>query len=120
MYSLLTYIFSMIDIEYNKESCYLKTKKELVIAWIANGLSLIFAFNILSMLLTDEKNNVKEYEQMAKQFAGKNVTVTPELIHFIMVFFIGILAFSTILGIAATTLIKIVHLLQYFYLFLQF
>ncbi|ARJ14305.1 MULTISPECIES: DUF4064 domain-containing protein [Staphylococcus] len=85
----------------------MKTKKELVIAWIANGLSLIFLlFNILSMLLTDEKNNVKEYEQMAKQFAGKNVTVTPELIHFIMVFFIGILAFSTILGIAATTLIK--------------
>ena len=73
MYSLLTYIFSMIDIEYNKESCYLKTKKELVIAWIANGLSLIFAFNILSMLLTDEKNNVKEYEQMAKQFAGKTL-----------------------------------------------
>lgn len=81
--------------------------KELIMAWIANGLSLIFLlFNIISMLLVSGTQNTEQYKQMARQFGGQNVEVTPELIHFGMALSIGVLTFSTVLGIAATTLIK--------------
>ena len=64
----------MIDIEYNKGELLFEDKERaghcMDSKWSKSNFLL---FNILSMLLTDEKNNVKEYEQMAKQFAGKTL-----------------------------------------------
>ncbi|MCE5089402.1 DUF4064 domain-containing protein [Staphylococcus devriesei] len=82
-------------------------KVELILAWIANGLSLIYlAMSLISFLIVKNENNTEQYNQLMKQFGNQDVNVTPEMINFAMMFSIGTLVFSTILGIIGTLVIK--------------
>lgn len=82
-------------------------KVELILAWVANGLSFIYlAMSLISFLIVKNGNNTEQYNQLMKQFGNQDVNVTPEMINFAMMFSIGTLVFSTILGIMGTLVIK--------------
>ncbi|BGE82720.1 DUF4064 domain-containing protein [Staphylococcus petrasii] len=83
-------------------------KVEIILAWIASGLSAIyFLMSLISFFIVKNGHNTTEqYNQMMHQFGNQKVNVTPEMVNFAMTFSIATLLFSTILGIAGTLIIK--------------
>lgn len=82
-------------------------KVEVILAWVASGLSLIYLImSLISFFVVKNNNNTEQYNQMMKQFGNQQVKVTPEIVHLAMTFSIGTLIFSTILGIIGTLIIK--------------
>ncbi|GGG87147.1 DUF4064 domain-containing protein [Staphylococcus pragensis] len=83
-------------------------KVEVILAWIASGLSAIyFLMSLISFFIVKNGSNTTEqYNQMMHQFSNQNVKVTPEMVNFAMTFSIATLLFSTILGIVGTLIIK--------------
>ncbi|MCJ1656619.1 DUF4064 domain-containing protein [Staphylococcus sp. NRL 16/872] len=83
-------------------------KVELILAWIASGLSAIYLLiNLISFFIIENKaKNTEQYTQIMKQFGNQNGKVTPEMVNFTMTMSIATILFSTILGIVGTIVIK--------------
>ncbi|UDI78623.1 DUF4064 domain-containing protein [Staphylococcus taiwanensis] len=82
-------------------------KVEVILAWVASGLSVIYLImSLISFFVVKNNNNTEQYNQMMKQLGNQQVKVTPEIVHLAMTFSIGTLIFSTILGIIGTLIIK--------------
>lgn len=82
-------------------------KVELILGWIACGLSIIYLImSSLSYFMVRNNNNTEQYQQMLKQFGNQDVKVTPEMVNFAMAFSMGTLIFSTLLGIIGMLIIK--------------
>lgn len=82
----------------------MKRKAERIIAWIANGLSLIYLlFLVIGLFLINNPQFVEMYNEMNQQ---NGVEISSEAFKATAMFQGGILLISTILGIIATILIN--------------
>lgn len=82
-------------------------KVELILGWIACGLSMMYLImSLISYFTVRQNSNTEQYQQMLKQVGNQDVKVTPEMINFAMTFSMGTLIFSTLLGIIGMSIIK--------------
>ncbi|PTI40033.1 hypothetical protein BU056_08410 [Staphylococcus succinus] len=82
----------------------MKRKAERIIAWIANGLSLIYLlFLVIGLFLINNPQFVEMYNEMNQQ---NGVEISSEAFKATAMFQGGILLISTIIGIIATILIN--------------
>ena len=82
-------------------------KTETILAWIANGLSIIYLLlTCLSLTVMKSGHNQQQYRDLMKQMYGNDQNVTSDILIVSMIFSIGFLAFSTILGIFGALTIK--------------
>lgn len=82
-------------------------KTETILAWIANGLSIIYLLlTCLSLLVMKSGQNQQQYKDIMKQMYGNNQNVSSDILLASMMISIGFLAFSTILGIFGALTIK--------------
>ena len=82
-------------------------KVELILGWIACGLSMMYLImSLISYFTVRQNSNTEQYQQMLKQVGSKDLKVTREMINFAMTFSMGTLIFSTLLGIIGMSIIK--------------
>ena len=81
-------------------------KVELILGWIACGLSMMYLImSLISYFTVRQNSNTEQYQQMLKQVGNQDVKVTPEMINFAMTFLWEHL-FSTLLGIIGMLSLK--------------
>ena len=62
-------------------------KVELILGWIACGLSMMYLImSLISYFTVRQNSNTEQYQQMLKQVGNQDVKVTPEMINFAMTF----------------------------------
>lgn len=82
-------------------------KAEMTLAWIANGLSIIYLLlTCLSLSVMKSGQNQQQYNEIIKQIYGNNQNVTSDILYASMFISIALLAFSTLLGIFGALTIK--------------
>lgn len=75
-------------------------KTEIILAWIANGLSIMYLLLTgMSLIVMKSSENQQQYNDILKQFYGSEQNVTPDILFASMIISIGFLAFSTLLGV---------------------
>ena len=63
-------------------------KVELILGWIACGLSMMYLImSLISYFTVRQNSNTEQYQQMLKQVGNQDVKVTPEMINFAMTFY---------------------------------
>ncbi|MBL7565526.1 DUF4064 domain-containing protein [Staphylococcus saccharolyticus] len=82
-------------------------KVEISLAWVANGLSFLYLLiTSISLLFMNNDSYQQQYNDMLKQFTGAQQNLSSEVVYLSIVLSIGILAFSTILGVFGALTIK--------------
>lgn len=80
---------------------------EISLAWVANGLSFLYLLiTSISLLFMNNDSYQQQYNDMLKQFTGAQQNLSSEVVYLSIVLSIGILAFSTILGVFGALTIK--------------
>lgn len=82
-------------------------KTEIILAWVANGLSIMYLLLTgMSLIVMKSSENQQQYNDILKQFYGSEQNVTPDILFASMIISIGFLAFSTLLGVVGALIIK--------------
>lgn len=85
----------------------MKRKTELTLAWIANGLSSLYLlFVIIVYFAMKSGSGASQNKEMVNQVMGNNQEMSMEMLTTSIALSMGVLAFSTILGIVGALTVK--------------
>jgi len=85
----------------------MKRKTELILAWIANGLSSLYLlFVIIGYFAMKSGSGASQNKEMVNQMMGGNQEMSMEMLTTSIALSMGVLAFSTILGIVGALTVK--------------
>lgn len=85
----------------------MKRKTELTLAWIANGLSSLYLlFVIIGYFAMKSGSGASQNKEMVNQMMGGNQEMSMEMLTTSIALSMGVLAFSTILGIVGALTVK--------------